>query len=190
MSADAVLSAHEVYGSGVCRFSTYDGAHLPFADGCFDAATSFQTIEHVSADEQFLAEAARVLKPGALFVLTTPNRTTRLRDNQPPWNRFHVREYSARQLESLLTRHFASVEMRGVRANPRIEAVEHARVAAAQRLVSLDPLGLRRLAPLVAWFARLRPAPVTGTWPHRVGDFYATPEDRDAGCDLLAICHR
>lgn len=191
VSADTIRSATAAYGSEVCSFSTYDGAHLPFADGRFDAATSFQTIEHVSADQQFVAEAARVLKRGALFVLTTPNRTTRLRENQPPWNRFHVREYSARQLESLLAAHFTTVDLLGVRASARIEAVENARVESAQRLVSLDPLGLRRFAaPIAAWLARLRPAPATGMWAHRVADFYATPEERDAGCDLLAICRR
>lgn len=191
VSADTIRSATEAYGSEACSFSTYDGACLPFADGRFDAATSFQTIEHVSGDEQFVAEAARVLKPGACFVLTTPNRTTRLRENQPPWNRFHVREYSARQLESLLASHFMTVDMLGVRASARIEAVENARVKSAQRLVSLDPLGLRRLAaPIAAGLARLRPAAATGSWAHQVADFYATPEDRDTGCDLLAICRR
>ena len=191
VSVAAVQSATADYGSAACSFATYDGAHLPFGDGRFDAATSFQTIEHVSADEQFVAEAARVLKPGALFVLTTPNRTTRLRENQPPWNRFHVRESSARQLETLLAAHFTTVDLLGVRADSRIEAIENARVESAQRLVSLDPLGLRRLAaPIAAWLARLRPAPALGPWAHQVADFYATPEDRDAGCDLLAICHR
>ena len=191
VSADTVGSATAAYGSEVCSFSTYDGARLPFADGRFDAATSFQTIEHVSADDQFVAEAARVLKSGGVFVLTTPNRTTRLRENQRPWNRFHVREYSARQLESLLAAHFSTVDLLGVRASACIESVENARVESAQRLVTLDPLGLRRLAaPIAAWLARLRPAPATGTWPHQVADFYARREDRDAGCDLLAICRR
>ena len=98
---------------------------------------------------------------------------------------------TAWQLESLLAPHFTAVELLGVRASTRIEAVENARVESAQRLVSLDPLGLRRLAgPIAAWLGRLRPAPATGTWAHQVGDFYATPEDRDAGCDLLAICRR
>jgi SAM-dependent methyltransferase len=191
VSADAVAAARAAYGSDTCAFAVYDGARLPFGDGQFDAATSFQTIEHVQDDGRFVGEAARVLKPGALFVLTTPNRATRLREGQPPWNRFHVREYSASQLASLLSKSFAAVEVMGVRASARMEQVENARVASAQRLVALDPLGLRRFAaPLAALLSRLRPMPATGSWPHQVSDFYATPEDRDAGCDLLAICRR
>jgi ubiquinone/menaquinone biosynthesis C-methylase UbiE len=191
VSAETVAAATAGYGSGTCAFAVYDGARLPFGDGVFDAATSFQTIEHVQDDDRFVAEAARVLKPGALLVLTTPNRATRLREGQRPWNRFHVREYSAHQLEALLTRHFAVVEVMGVRANTRMEEVERARVASAQRLANLDPLGLRRFAaPLADVIARLRSTPAPASWPHQVADFYATVEDRDAGCDLLAICRR
>lgn len=191
VSADAVAAATAAYGSASCAFLTYDGSGLPFADGHFDAATSFQTIEHVHDDRGFVAEAARVLKTGAPFVLTTPNRTTRLREGQRPWNRFHVREYSATQLAELLSKSFSEVEVQGVRASAPIEEIERARVASAQRLVALDPLGIRHLvAPLMALLGRLRPAPASGSWPHAVADFYATSEDRDAGCDLLAICRR
>lgn len=190
VSPETIAAAHAAYGSPACRFAVYDGTRLPFEDGRFDAATSFQTIEHVADDATFVAEAARVLKPGAVFVLTTPNRATRLREGQRPWNRFHIREYASRELEALLATQFSFVEMRGVRASARIEAIENRRVAQAQRLAALDPFGLRRwaAAPLAAWRARRRPpAPA---WPHTVADFYARPEDRDAGCDLLAICRR
>jgi ubiquinone/menaquinone biosynthesis C-methylase UbiE len=191
VSVDTVAAAAEAYGSDRCVFSTYDGARLPFADGQFDAATSFQTIEHVAEDQRFVAEAARVLRSGGVFVLTTPNRSTRLREGQRPWNRFHVREYSSRQLEELLAGHFAEVEVRGVRANTRIEQIENARVAAAQRMAALDPLRLRRFAaPLAGLIGRWRGGPANREWPHQVSDFYATPQDRDAGCDLLAVCRR
>jgi SAM-dependent methyltransferase len=191
VSAETIAAATAAYGSETCAFAGYDGARLPFADGAFDAVTSFQTIEHVQDDERFVSEAARVLKPGGLLILTTPNRATRLRDRQRPWNRFHVREYSARQLEALLAPRCAAVEVMGVRASARLEEVERARVAAARRLASVDPLGLRRFAaPLAGMLARMRPAPAGATWPHKVSDFYATAADRDAGCDLLAVCTR
>lgn len=192
VSADTVAAASAAYGSGRCDFKTYDGTRLPFADGELDAATSFQTIEHVADDRRFVAEAARVLKAGAPFVLTTPNRATRLRNGQRPWNRFHVREYTSAELAELLSASFTEVDLLGVRASRQIEAIENARVASAQRLVALDPLGLRHLVagPVTTLLARLRPAPARRSWPHSVDDFYATVADRDAGCDLLAICRR
>ena len=90
---EPVADAMAAFGAPDCTFRCTPGERLPFEDATFDAATSFQTIEHVSDDERFVAEAARVLKPGASLVLTTPNRITRLRAGQRPWNRFHVREY-------------------------------------------------------------------------------------------------
>jgi len=48
-------------------------ARLPFADEAFDALVSMEGIEHFENQAAFLRECARVLKPGGLLVLTTPN---------------------------------------------------------------------------------------------------------------------
>ena len=39
----------------------------------FDSVVSFQVIEHIKDDKSFLKEIYRVLKPGGVAVLTTPN---------------------------------------------------------------------------------------------------------------------
>ena len=51
-----------------------DGCRLPFRSGQFDLMLSDYTLEHVRAPVSFLAEAARVLKPGGSFFFRTPNR--------------------------------------------------------------------------------------------------------------------
>jgi 2-polyprenyl-3-methyl-5-hydroxy-6-metoxy-1,4-benzoquinol methylase len=48
-------------------------AGLPFADDSFDAVTCVEFIEHLSSPGRVLSDIARVLKPGGLAVLTTPN---------------------------------------------------------------------------------------------------------------------
>lgn len=48
--------------------------HLPFHDGCFDCVLFNELLEHLRIDPLFaLSEANRVLKPGGVLLLTTPN---------------------------------------------------------------------------------------------------------------------
>lgn len=48
---------------------------LPFADASFDLVTCCDVLEHVDDLDRTLAEAARVLKPGGIFIYDTINRT-------------------------------------------------------------------------------------------------------------------
>lgn len=48
-------------------------AGMPFADATFDAIVSVEGIEHLENPTQFLRECRRVLRPGGLLFLTTPN---------------------------------------------------------------------------------------------------------------------
>ncbi len=45
-----------------------DAHHLPFADGAFDVVTSLQVLEHLYDPFRAVAEVARVLAPGGVFV--------------------------------------------------------------------------------------------------------------------------
>jgi SAM-dependent methyltransferase len=50
----------------------YDGRTMPFGDGSMDSVFCSQVLEHVFEPEQFLAEIARVLRPGGRVLLTVP----------------------------------------------------------------------------------------------------------------------
>jgi len=50
-------------------------APLPWANGSFDAVVSTEGIEHLENHFAFLREVHRILKPGGVLVLTTPNIT-------------------------------------------------------------------------------------------------------------------
>lgn len=46
---------------------------LPFADASFDAVVSIEGIEHIQRPFDFIRECRRVLRPGGVLVLSTPN---------------------------------------------------------------------------------------------------------------------
>lgn len=52
-------------------FTQGDGLKLPYADASFDVVLSHSVIEHLPSAETYIAECARVLKPGGRFYLST-----------------------------------------------------------------------------------------------------------------------
>lgn len=54
-----------------CR-SVADG-RLPFEDASFDIAVAVELLEHIEGHESLFAESRRVLRPGGLLLITTPN---------------------------------------------------------------------------------------------------------------------
>jgi SAM-dependent methyltransferase len=85
-------------------------AELPLADGEVDVVVNFQVIEHLWDQGQFVAECARVLRPGGVLLVSTPNRITFSPGRDTPINPFHTRELNADELTELLTTAGFSVE--------------------------------------------------------------------------------
>ncbi|PND57931.1 SAM-dependent methyltransferase [Mycobacterium sp. ENV421] len=78
-------------------------AALPLPDASVDVVVNLQVIEHLWDQPQFVAECARVLRPGGLLLMSTPNRITFSPGLDTPVNPFHTRELNARELAELLT---------------------------------------------------------------------------------------
>ena len=142
-----VIHSSEKYGSENCIFKDYNGYKLPFNKKTFDAVVSFQVIEHIQDDKNYVSEIFRVLKKSGIFILTTPNRKYRLKDGQKPWNRLHIREYNAKTFETILKSKFQNVKVLGVKGDDIAQKIETGRVKRLSRLVALDPLDLRRYIP-------------------------------------------
>lgn len=78
----------------------------------FDIITSFQVIEHVPNDIQYVDHLKKLLNPGGYLLISTPDKTNRLFNYiQHPWNIFHLKEYTAQSLQKLLQKHFDKVEV-------------------------------------------------------------------------------
>jgi len=76
--ADTVVAACDLFPgyfryAGVrCDPINADGS-LPYADGSFDVACSLEVIEHIKDQFAFARELCRVVKPGGVAIVSTPN---------------------------------------------------------------------------------------------------------------------
>jgi SAM-dependent methyltransferase len=109
LDADALREARSLAGPCLART---DATNLPLAAHSMDVVTSFETLEHVADAAGLIHEVRRVLGPGGVLVLSTPNRAF-----GPPelhtGNPFHIREFTAGELHDLLAECFASVRIYG-----------------------------------------------------------------------------
>jgi SAM-dependent methyltransferase len=110
IALDAVDHANRAYKAENLSFLVGDARSLPNPDAAFDVVTSFETIEHFAEQQLFLSEIRRVLRPGGLLIVSTPDR-----DNYSPAesaaNPFHVRELDREEFDLLLRSYFAEVSL-------------------------------------------------------------------------------
>lgn len=72
--AIAAARAHAAAEGLAIRYDTGVGEALPYPDASFDTVVCVDVLEHVADLPKVLAEVARVLKPGGLFLFDTINR--------------------------------------------------------------------------------------------------------------------
>ena len=108
----------------------------------FDFVISFQVIEHIVKDEDYVSEVQRVLKPGGQYIVTTPNKKMSLTRN--PW---HIREYTVIELKQLLGKYFNRVEAKGVFGNRKIEDYYLKNKASVQQITRFDIFNLQYRLP-------------------------------------------
>ena len=116
ISQEAVAHAQKKYRNPRLRFEAGSATAIPIPDASVDVVVSFETLEHISAHEQMLAEIKRVLRPGGVLIMSTPEKA--IYSDRPRYNNpFHVRELYRDQFHALLASQFAHVKMHGQRVN-------------------------------------------------------------------------
>lgn len=124
------------------RFLQMAAPPIRFEDESFDYVISFQVIEHIKQDKEFVKEVWRVLKKGGRFIVSTPNAPMSLTRN--PW---HVREYTGEELQALLGSEFSEVEMYGVNGNEKIMEYYEKNRKGVEKITRFDILDLQHRLP-------------------------------------------
>ena len=105
---EVVCHATKSYPAPNLWFLAGDARDLPFTAGAVDVVVSFETIEHMVEQDRFLAEVRRVLRPGGLLIVSTPDRDT-YSPSDAPANPYHRRELSKAEFIDLLRGSFDHV---------------------------------------------------------------------------------
>jgi SAM-dependent methyltransferase len=190
---DTAASAVRVHGGEGMRAICADGSMLGLKGDTFDHVCSSHLIEHFVEPEYHVAEVARVLAPGGSAFFITPNAPA---DFENP---YHVYLFEPDDLRAMLGRHFRTVELHGLDATPVVKADFEKRRAMAQKLLRLDPLGLRHKLPREAYVwmhATGRRVAYRFTNTEQVGgqsgitdaEFFLTDDIDDTTLVLFAVC--
>ena len=101
IAAEAVAHAQARYRATNLRYVRASCVALPLPDDGVDVVVSFETIEHLSEQAAMLAEFRRVLAPGGVLVISSPNKPV-YSGEEPFENEFHVKELTRDELQALL----------------------------------------------------------------------------------------
>ncbi|TLY51508.1 MAG: class I SAM-dependent methyltransferase [Gammaproteobacteria bacterium] len=128
-SALLAQTAHEVLGLDIAdaaiahararyaslrhlRFEQGDCTALALPAASVDLVVSFETLEHVAAQEALITGFARTLAPDGVLVISSPDKRT-YSDLSGFRNEFHVRELYRDEFLGLLAPHFPYVRLYG-----------------------------------------------------------------------------
>lgn len=104
---EATAYAARRHAADGVRFVTASALHTGLPDAAVDAVVSFETVEHIVDSEALVGEFARVLAPGGLLIMSTPNNSG--------LTKHHVHSFTRESLEQVLRRRFDAFEWFGQR---------------------------------------------------------------------------
>ena len=136
LGRDQLLQARSAHG--IQRLVWANALYLPFRADQLDAVVTFETIEHVVEGRAFLEEMRRVLKPGGVFICSTPNI---LYTAHPP---YHLKEYTIDEFFALVQQVFpgaARYAQYFTQADYEADAL-HRQLNRFKRLIRVSPLAL------------------------------------------------
>ncbi len=140
----ARITGLEIDGESVryCRmqypeaeFVCGDAEQLPAHWGAaFDVVVSFETIEHLPHPERFLDGVFHCLRPGGLFVCSTPNKDLFFLQGA---QQFHCKEFRSKEFVGFIASRFRVRSIYGQSFRPRWHVVPMASFALIKRMMRI-----------------------------------------------------
>jgi hypothetical protein len=97
-SESAIAFAREFWSAPRVTYVRSSAGAFPLEPGSFDLIVSFETVEHLANDREFVGRSWAALRPGGLLLLSAPNQNGyAIRRHE-----FHVQHYTAEGLTALL----------------------------------------------------------------------------------------
>lgn len=120
ISPEVIEYASINYVKDNLEFKTGSAGSIPIeGKEVFDVIISFETIEHITEDEQkaFMREVKGLLKPDGLFIVSTPNKLI-YSDIPNLKNEFHIKEFYINEFKDFLSSHFSNIKLMGQKVYP------------------------------------------------------------------------
>ncbi len=168
---------------------------IPLADESVDVVTAFQFIEHIEQRKAFMADVKRVLKPGGIFLCTTPNIKMSIARNP-----FHVHEYTFDEMKQEAGSVFENIELKGLQGNDVVNKYYADNSKWVKKILMLDPLGLHKMLPsnwlvapynfLTSLMRKNLKETNNDTLKISTKDFYLTTDSLDTTWDIFLIARK
>lgn len=108
ISEEAISFSKKTYKADDLNFLVGSATSIPVEDNSIDIVVSFETLEHLSGEDQtkFLKEIDRVLTHDGVLIMSTPNVNV-----FPKGNSFHIKELNRKEFTDLLDKYFGQVKI-------------------------------------------------------------------------------
>jgi ubiquinone/menaquinone biosynthesis C-methylase UbiE len=107
---EIIDQARDVYRASGLEFLAADVLNLPYESNSVDAVVAFEIIEHVPPND-LLSEISRVLKPGGVMCLSTPQNSL----GHIPATSDHLREFSLEEIRAIVGEWFLLETIIGIK---------------------------------------------------------------------------
>ena len=109
ISTDTITNAAAKYKQANLTFKVGSASEIPVKNYSVDVVVSFETLEHHNLHEEMLSEIKRILVPGGLLIMSSPDKKN-YTDIPGYKNPFHVKELYLSEFKKLINKYFKQAD--------------------------------------------------------------------------------